>query len=239
HFAKHNLALENRRTYKLEAPDIGQLFHEAIKIITEWIQVERNDFKGLTKEDAKQYANQYIEHLAPIMQHQILTSSNRYKYLQRKLSSIIARTTYILSEQARLSGFSPVGMELAFGMKGGLDPLKIELPNGFELHLRGQIDRVDQAREGEQLYLRIIDYKYLQRKLSSIIARTTYILSEQARLSGFSPVGMELAFGMKGGLDPLKIELPNGFELHLRGQIDRVDQAREGEQLYLRIIDYK
>lgn len=177
HFAKHNLALENRRTYKLEAPDIGQLFHEAIKIITEWIQVERNDFKGLTKEDAKQYANRSIEHLAPIMQHQILTSSNRYKYLQRKLSSIIARTTYILSEQARLSGFSPVGMELAFGMKGGLDPLKIELPNGFELHLRGQIDRVDQAREGEQLYLRIIDYKSSNQDLS--LQKVYYGLSLQ------------------------------------------------------------
>src|SRR5699024_12021933 len=145
--AKHNLALENRRTYKLEAPDIGQLFHEAIKIITEWIQVERNDFKGLTKEDAKQYANRSIEHLTPIMQNQILTSYNRYKYLQRKLSSIIARTTYILSEQTRLSGFSPVGLKLAFGMKGGLVPIKIELPNGFDLHFHGQIDRVDQVRD--------------------------------------------------------------------------------------------
>src|SRR5699024_12828972 len=108
---------------------------------------------------------------------QILTSSNRYKYLQRKLSSIIARTTYILSEQARLSGFSPVGMELAFGMKGGLDPLKIELPNGFELHLRGQIDRADQAREGEQLYLLIIDYKSTNQDLS--MQKLIYVLSLQ------------------------------------------------------------
>lgn len=177
HFAKHNLALEDRRTYKLEAPDIGQLFHEAIKIITEWVQTEKKDFKGLTKDDARQYANRSIEHLAPVMQHQILTSSNRYKYLQRKLSNIIARTTYILSEQARLSGFSPVGIELAFGMKGGLDPLQIELPNGFELHLRGQIDRVDQAREQGQLYLRIIDYKSSDQDLS--LQKVYYGLSLQ------------------------------------------------------------
>src|SRR5699024_11625714 len=117
---------------------------------------------------------------SPIMQHQILTSSHRYKYLQRKLSSIIARTTYILSEQARLSGFSPVGMELAFGMKGGLDPIKIELPNGFELHLRGQIDRVDQAREGEQLYLRIIDYKSSNQDLS--LQKVYYTLSAGSNL---------------------------------------------------------
>src|SRR5699024_11236401 len=99
------------------------------------ILLVRYYFKALTTVDTKKYANRSIAHLALIMQHQILTTSNRYKYLHRKLSSIIARTIYILSEQARLSGFSPVGMELAFGMKGGLDPLKIELPNGFELHL--------------------------------------------------------------------------------------------------------
>src|SRR5699024_5780912 len=31
HFANYNLKLEERRTYQLEAPDIGQLFHEALK----------------------------------------------------------------------------------------------------------------------------------------------------------------------------------------------------------------
>src|SRR5699024_1511642 len=38
HYLQYSLGLEERRTYKLEAPDIGQLFHEALKTITEWIQ---------------------------------------------------------------------------------------------------------------------------------------------------------------------------------------------------------
>src|SRR5699024_2351232 len=40
HFAQYTLGLKERRTYKLDAPDIGQLFHEALKIITAWIQKE-------------------------------------------------------------------------------------------------------------------------------------------------------------------------------------------------------
>src|SRR5699024_11471804 len=96
----------------------------------------------------------------------ILSSSNRYKYIQQKLEDIIAKATYILSEQARLSGFTILGIELGFGFDNeGLDPLIVELPNGYELALRGRIDRVDQAIHNESLYLRIIDYKSSSRGL--------------------------------------------------------------------------
>ncbi|WP_067729761.1 helicase-exonuclease AddAB subunit AddB [Oceanobacillus damuensis] len=159
HFAKYSLKLDERKTYKLDAPDIGQLFHEALKTITEWIQVEGRDFSQLSKKDTDHYAQRAVHTLAPVLQHQILRSSNRYKYIQQKLQEIIARAAYILSEQARQSNFSPVGLELGFGEKEQLPPLSMQLPNGYELQLRGRIDRVDKALNQDSLYLRIIDYK--------------------------------------------------------------------------------
>src|SRR5690625_4522695 len=63
HFVQYSLGLEERRTYSLEAPDIGQLFHEALKTITKWIQKEGKDFASLTKEDSKKYAHQSMNHL--------------------------------------------------------------------------------------------------------------------------------------------------------------------------------
>ena len=168
HYAKYSLNLEERRTYKLDAPDVGQLFHEALKTITQWIQQEGKDFAAITKSESTQYAEKSIIHLAPALQHHILSSSNRYKYIQKKLQDVIAQATYILSEQARASGFSPVGIELGFGFKEGLDPLQIRLPNGYELLLRGRIDRVDKSVQQDQLYLRIIDYKSSARGLDLI-----------------------------------------------------------------------
>ncbi len=169
HFLQYNLKLEERRTYTLDAPDMGQLFHEALKVITEWVKKENKHFADVTKADAKNYAKKSIVHLSPILQHRILSSSNRYLYIQQKLEDIIAKATYILSEQARLSGFTILGIELAFGFGDeGLKPLIIELPNGYELALRGRIDRVDQAVKNEELYLRIIDYKSSSRGLSLV-----------------------------------------------------------------------
>jgi len=168
HFAKYSLKLDERKTYKLDAPDIGQLFHEALKIITDWIQSEGRDFAQLSKQDTDNYAKKAVSNLAPILQHQILHSSNRYKYIQQKLQEVIARAAYILSEQARQSNFSPVGLELGFGEKEKLPPLSMQLPNGFELLLRGRIDRVDKALNQDSLYLRIIDYKSSARGLNLI-----------------------------------------------------------------------
>ncbi|HAM79879.1 helicase-exonuclease AddAB subunit AddB [Ornithinibacillus bavariensis] len=169
HFAKYSLGLNERRTYKLDAPDIGNLFHEALKMITEWIQEEGRDFAILSKKDTDAYAERAVTTLAPILQHQILHSTNRYQYIQYKLQQVIARAAYVLSEQARLSHFSPVGLELGFGSKQDrLKPVTLTLPNGYEIRLRGRIDRVDKAINQEDLYLRIIDYKSSARGLDMV-----------------------------------------------------------------------
>ncbi|ALX48678.1 helicase-exonuclease AddAB subunit AddB [Lentibacillus amyloliquefaciens] len=168
HFAQYSLNLQERKTYKLDAPDIGQLFHEALKKISEWIQAEGRDFAQLTHQESAGYARHAVENLAPVLQHQILHSSNRYKYIQQKLQDVITRATYILSEQSRHSEFSPVGLELGFGDKQTLNPVSLQLPNGYELMLRGRIDRVDKAESAEGLFLRIIDYKSSQKGLNLV-----------------------------------------------------------------------
>lgn len=168
HFAKYSLRLEERKTYKLDAPDVGQLFHEALKTITEWIREENRDFAALSKQDTDQYAKKAVSQLAPVLQHQILHSSNRYKYIQQKLQQVIARAAFVLSEQARRSEFSPIGIELGFGKNQPLDARTLSLPNGYELVLGGRIDRVDKARNTDPLLLRIIDYKSSSRGLSLV-----------------------------------------------------------------------
>lgn len=169
HFSQYSLNLEDRPTYKLDAPDIGQLFHEALKQITEWVQQDNQSFKDIQETDANRYAKQAIDHLAPVLQHQILHSSNRYQYMKRKLETVIARATFILSEQARRSAFTPVGLEIGFGLEHSpLAPVRMNLANGYELVLRGRIDRVDHATLNDQLFLRIIDYKSSRKDLNLI-----------------------------------------------------------------------
>lgn len=168
YFAQYTLGLSERHTFQLAAPDIGQLFHESLRAITEWVYQEGKAFFELTDEEIRQYARRAIEKLAPVLNHQILFSSNRYQYILRKLEQVIIRATNVLAYQAKHSDFAPAGIEIGFGRKQKLPPLELNLPQGYQLELSGRIDRVDQAEIDDQLYLRIIDYKSSQKDLSLV-----------------------------------------------------------------------
>ncbi|WP_188207091.1 helicase-exonuclease AddAB subunit AddB [Alkalibacillus aidingensis] len=168
YFAKYTLGLKERNLYQLEAPDIGQLFHESLRFITEWVYEDGKAFFELTEEEILQYARRAINQLAPILQHQILFSSNRYRYILRKLEQVIIRATTVLANQSKQSDFVPAGIEIGFGRREKLPPLTLDLPDGYQLELSGRVDRVDQAEIDNQLFLRIIDYKSSKKDLSLV-----------------------------------------------------------------------
>ncbi|MEH6973911.1 helicase-exonuclease AddAB subunit AddB [Bacillus sp. JJ675] len=159
HFASHGLKLKERQFFKLEAPDIGQLFHSALKLISDRLHELKLDWRDLTKEQCDTLSSDAVERLAPRLQKEILLSSNRHHYVKQKLQKIIARVSGILSEHAKASGFAPVGLELGFGGNGPLPPMRFTLKNGCTMELVGRIDRVDKAESSKGLLLRIVDYK--------------------------------------------------------------------------------
>ncbi|WP_458414390.1 helicase-exonuclease AddAB subunit AddB [Schinkia sp. CFF1] len=165
-FISYGLRLEERQIFRLEAPDIGQLFHAALKMITEMIQQNHLQWANLTRKQCEQLAFQAVEQLAPNIQREILLSSNRFHYIKRKLQQVVGRASIVLSEHAKISGFEPIGLELGFGPKGPLAPLKFNLKNGCKMEVIGRIDRVDKSEGNQGVYLRVIDYKSSQKSLN-------------------------------------------------------------------------
>jgi ATP-dependent helicase/nuclease subunit B len=160
HFSRYGLKLQERQIYRLEAPDIGELFHAALKHISDMVTEQKLSWASLTKVQCEHLSQQAVAALAPKLQNEILLSTQRHHYIRRKLEQVITRASYVLSEHAKSSGFSPLGLELAFGPKGKLPPLSFSLKNGKRMELVGRIDRIDKANdENNGVYLRVIDYK--------------------------------------------------------------------------------
>lgn len=177
HFASHGLRLKERHVFRLEAPDVGQLFHAAIKQIADQLRERHVEWSKLSKLECERLSAEAVERIAPLIQRQVLASSSRYQYMKRKLQNVVARTAYVLSEHARASGFVPVGMELSFGPGGDLPPLRFRLRDGTTMELVGRIDRIDKAESGQGVLLRIIDYKSSAKALD--IAEVYYGLALQ------------------------------------------------------------
>lgn len=166
HYIRYGLNLRDRQIFRLEAPDIGELFHAALKQIAEMVNEQNISWASLTKAQCEQLAKLAVETIAPKLQNEILLSTERHHYIKHKLEQIITRTSLILSEHAKVSGFSPIELELAFGPHGKLPPLTFSLKNGKKMELVGRIDRVDKAvDENKGIFLRVIDYKSSEKDL--------------------------------------------------------------------------
>ncbi|WP_409341355.1 helicase-exonuclease AddAB subunit AddB [Paenibacillus sp. MBLB4367] len=158
-FVSYGLKLRERRIYRLEAPDIGQLFHAALSLLAKQLKQERLAWGLMSPEQLAERVDGIVDLLAPRLQGQILLSSSRYRYMTRKLKDVVGRASVVLAEHARRGAFEPAALELGFGPGEALPSYRIELDNGFSMELVGRIDRVDKAAGERETYVRIIDYK--------------------------------------------------------------------------------
>ncbi|MGH2317245.1 helicase-exonuclease AddAB subunit AddB [Planococcus sp. SE5232] len=159
HYAAYGLRLEERSHYKLAAPAMGDLFHAAIKWISDEVLRLGVSWSSLTRTQCQNLAKEAIEQLSPYFVNHILISSHRYRYIQHKLEGIIRQTAFMLSKHAKVSGFVPVALEVGFGPQETIPPLDIPLKNGRKMNVRGRIDRIDSTEIHGKPYLRVVDYK--------------------------------------------------------------------------------
>lgn len=177
HFASYGLRLQERKIYRLEAPDIGQLFHAALSQFANQLRTEQVEWAGLTPEECGRRSSLVMDQLAPRLQGEILLSSKRYHYIASKLKQVVTKAAVVLGEHAKRGEFKPLGMEIDFGPGKDLPPLVFQLDNGCTMEIIGRIDRVDQAEGSEELLLRVIDYKSSAASLN--LAEVYYGLSLQ------------------------------------------------------------
>lgn len=159
HFSMYGLRLKERDIYRLEAPDMGELFHAALKTFGEELQRRSLDWGRLSDEQCLQLSSDIVSDLAPRLQSEILLSTARYRYFTGKLGKIVDRAVLTLAEHSRRSRFRPAAFEISFGPGETLPPLEIGLPDGERMVLSGRIDRLDVALTDQAAYLRVIDYK--------------------------------------------------------------------------------
>lgn len=165
HYASFGLGLRERTEFTLEAPAIGDLFHAALKWVSDETMRLGKSWAELTREECWQLARAAVDDISPYFFNRILLSTSRYVYIKRKLMHIIQRTIYSLSTQAKATVFRPVAIEAGFGPGEELPALEIPLRRGDSMKLRGRIDRVDASEIGGKNYVRVVDYKSSARSL--------------------------------------------------------------------------
>ncbi|HHV62363.1 MAG TPA: helicase-exonuclease AddAB subunit AddB [Firmicutes bacterium] len=173
YFARDVLGLSERDEFKVEAPELGVLFHAALKEFVERLGEKGLVWAELDPAEAARMVDEIVSELSRELRNEILLSSARYVNLVRIIKRTLTRAVTALGEHARRGRFAPVAVEVRFGSGERLPGLRFDLGDGRFLELRGQIDRVDAAviadaagADAGSVYIRVIDYKSSKRGLA-------------------------------------------------------------------------
>lgn len=224
YFIQYGLKAKERKVFKISAPDIGNFLHIIIERFSSELADEGQSWRTFDREWAAQKVKKIVEDVLNKMKNSLFSSSMRYISLTRRLSRVVNRVIWIISEHIKRGNFEPLGYEMAFGDGGEFPPIKLEFEGKTKVLLTGRIDRVDILKKEEGTYIRIIDYKSGAKKFN--LSDVFYGLQIQL-LTYFD------AICENGGAEITKPVLPGGiFYLKLddplvKGELDMSEEEIE------------
>ncbi|MCD8038276.1 MAG: helicase-exonuclease AddAB subunit AddB [Lachnospiraceae bacterium] len=159
HFLQYGLGLSERDKYSFESVDMGNVFHETLESFSDKLQEEGYTWFDFPKEAGQRIVGECLESYAAAYGETVLYSSKRNEYMITRMRRILNRTVQTLQYQLRQGAFEPEGFEMSFQTVSDLDAVNIALSGEERLRLIGRIDRIDTCRQGDKLYVKVIDYK--------------------------------------------------------------------------------
>ena len=168
HFMKFGLRARPRQRAAFQATDYGTFVHAVLEYVLRRgcagpggisaLAVDHAARRALTEEAAERYAQESLRGLEG--------ESGRFRWLFGRMCQAVRPVVDSAVAELAASDFTPAAFELGFGR--GEDAAMPPIRAGEELgvSVSGFVDRVDQWVHGGKRYLRVVDYKTGEKKLS-------------------------------------------------------------------------
>jgi len=160
HFVKYALKPQEEIKAGINARDEGGFLHEAV---CAFLAESKTDLSALTQEEAARRMNRISDNILEGAIRDAGIGTNVERAHVKKLRRCASRAAKTLTEQLKGSGFQPMELEMEFGDMGPV----LRLNSAASSRIGGRIDRVDMYTDGEERYLRIVDYKRGKKKLDA------------------------------------------------------------------------
>lgn len=159
YFVQYGLKAGERKVFKLAAPDIGSLMHEALFCFSNSLKENGKTWIEMDETWAEERISQVVEDIVNNSTGSILKSSKRYSFIEENVKKTLKRSVALIALHIKRGEFVPVGYEMSFGNGADFPPISMKLDSGEMVNLIGKIDRVDMLQRDGETYIRIIDYK--------------------------------------------------------------------------------
>ena len=158
HYVDYGLKPVKREAWAFEADDAGEFYHAALQGFAH-AALHHPDWPDLPEEEIDAMMEEVLRPLTAQWQDGPLTDTPAARLQGEKYVRTVKRAAWLFTRHAKTSRFRTVGEEVEFGTEDGLPPVVLTLKDGRRIALRGKIDRIDRWDDGDEAYLRVIDYK--------------------------------------------------------------------------------
>ena len=160
YFLRYLLKINEPENAEYDFAKTGTLVHDIIDIFSKKMASDGKEWAEVTED----YAEEAVKSAAYYEINEKFPKMNmfnpRTKYLVSKLSRTAKTAIMYIKEHFVSGSFVPLGYEIPVG-NDGIKPLTAALSDGSVVEIYGRIDRADGYfdKDGNTLYVRIIDYK--------------------------------------------------------------------------------
>lgn len=147
HFLVFGIGVEERAEYEINMPDIGTIYHNALQYYSAEVKKSDYNWHTIPEDVSVQFLTHAVEKAVTEYGEGIFDSSGRSRALVLRIERMLRRTVKTVQVQIRRGDFEPEEFEYDFTHADRY------------LSLKGRIDRIDLYRDGQDDYLRVVDYK--------------------------------------------------------------------------------
>ena len=168
YYMKYILKLKEKEELKIQTLDTGTFMHDVIDEFFNEINNSNDRIKlvNLEENDIEIIVEKIINEKLNSINYFIFTATEKYKLLVKRLKRIIVKSLIYIIKTLTQSNFNLFGTELEFSRTGKYKPIVLNLEDGKTIEMTGKIDRIDIAKDENNNYVRIIDYKSSVRNIN-------------------------------------------------------------------------
>jgi ATP-dependent helicase/nuclease subunit B len=157
HFARYGLQLRNREEERVSAIDLGRAYHDILENIVLDCLAAKKDWCSLKPAEASEMIRIHAAEIGRRLRGELMLSSARNRHMLRRIEVNLEQAVTSMCEIHRRGKYRPAFGKVRFGRGGSLPAHAVKTPKGNEVHLHGQIDRVD-LNDKRRAFI-AVDYK--------------------------------------------------------------------------------
>ena len=161
YFLRYNLKLSENERAEFDARNIGTFIHAILENFFAELRENGKRAKDITDEEKENLVSKAAKKYLSSLNEDSLSASKRTKIMLDRLCRTAKPVVDGLCEELRECDFVPRFFELKIGEDevGLPSPAAFKSDDGGSVSVYGSIDRVDTYKSGDDVYVRVIDYK--------------------------------------------------------------------------------